>query len=66
MEQPFPTVKPLNREQQKVAFNALKQSYSHEVPPTPPDDYEFRRIYHMGKLSFYRLQEIQKKKSCNC
>jgi len=35
MEQPFPTMKPLNRDQQKAAFEALQQSYKQETPLTP-------------------------------
>jgi len=30
-----PTQAPLNRDQQKMAFDALKQSYTQEVPATP-------------------------------
>lgn len=30
-----PTQPPLNRDQQKTAFEALKNSYFHEAPPTP-------------------------------
>ena len=30
-----PTQAPLNREEQKVAFNTLKQSYSQDLPPVP-------------------------------
>jgi len=35
MEQPFPKVKPLTREEQKAAFAALHQAYRPEVPAVP-------------------------------
>jgi hypothetical protein len=55
MEQPFPTVKPLNREQQKVAFDALKQSYSHEVPPNP--------VFPLAPVKEFKLTQEQQLKA---
>jgi hypothetical protein len=49
MEQPFPTMKPLTREQQKAAFDALKQNYTHEQPPTP--------LFPMAPVKDYKLSQ---------
>lgn len=40
--------------------------YPPEVPPKAPENYTFKAVYHMGKLSFYKLEQIIIKNSCGC
>ena len=50
-----PTQTPLNREQQKTAFEALKQSYSHEAPPTP--------VFPLAPVKEFKLTQEQQLKA---
>jgi hypothetical protein len=41
--------------------------YPPEAPPLIiPEGYHFKTIYHMGKISFYKLTQIIIRKSCGC
>jgi len=59
MEQPFPKVKPLTREEQKAAFAALQQAYRPEVPVTPSFPVAPRKEFKLSQEEQLRAAQEQ-------
>jgi len=56
-----PTQAPLNREQQKIAFESLKQSYFQEQPPTPSMAIQPIKEYKLTEVEQLKALQLQMK-----